>query len=464
MPSILRALVLPVQGHLPPPLVSLLSDYRLLVNETLREALSTGKTARGSLSRFARNRAFVHQLTGQHAVVAAEIALSLAKSHRRRLRNGSPSSVPFVRRPFLRTNPHTFHLDRASGKVRLSLRNGEWTSFFLHLAPYHRHRLSFPGVEVKQLHLTPDRAILYLERPAPPPYEPRALVAFDTNESSLDGVQISKRATHPVRIAFPQIRALQEIHAARRRRLRSKKATDRRVGKRLLRREGVREHHRITSRLHALTHALISAVARHHAAIALEDFSKLSRPRPRGTARWRRGSAVPRGPGLRRRLSAWPRYEMHRQLEYKAAEHGVPIYWVNPFRTSTICPRCGVYAGPRSRVGPTFVCVNPSCGWRLDRQLNAGANVGRIVLRDHGRAELGGLRLALDAVSHEAMRPRYPFERIERARAEWKEREGPIRAAGVTRGLGQNPKAVAGTMNGVPGQRFSRRASRATDA
>jgi hypothetical protein len=46
----------------------------------------------------------------------------------------------------------------------------------------------------------------------------------------------------------------------------------------------------------------------------------------------------------------------------------------------------------------------------MDRQSNAGVNIGRIVLRDYGRAELAGLRLDLDALSDEAMIPHYPFE------------------------------------------------------
>jgi len=44
----------------------------------------------------------------------------------------------------------------------------------------------------------------------------------------------------------------------------------------------------------------------------------------------------------------------------------------------------------------------------MDRQLNAGLNVGRTALREI--PELGGLRLDLDALSDDAMRPRYPFE------------------------------------------------------
>jgi len=379
-----------------------MADYRLLTNEVLLEALASGKTSRGAVSRFARDRAFVHQLTGQHAVVAADVALALAKAHRRRLRQGIPSRVPYIRRLFLRTNTQTFHLDLESAKVRVSLRNGEWCSFFLNLSTYHKDRLLGEGVRIKQLQVSPDRVVLFLERPAPEPYQPTSLVALDTNESSVDGVTVTPEGSQLVQVPYPEIRRVQATHFVRRRKLSQKKAHDRRIARQLLRKEGERERHRVRSRLHELTTRLLDVLAHHHAALALEDLSRMARPRRRGKGK--HGRRV--SPKTRRRLSSWPRRELHRQLEYKAVDRGVPVYWVNPYRTSITCPRCGDITRPRSRVGPTFTCEH--CGWTMDRQLNAGLNVGRTALREI--AELGGLRLDLDALSDDAMRPRYPFE------------------------------------------------------
>ncbi len=379
-----------------------MADYRLLTNATLRHLLETGKTSRGSGSRFARNWALVNHMTGQHAVVAAEIAVSLARSHRTRLRKGIPSELPYLRKRFLRTSPTTFHFDIDTGRVRVSLRSGEWCSCFVHVAPYHRERLREPGVRIKQLQVSEDRVALFLERPAPEPYRPTSLVALDTNERSMDGVVVTSSGTEATRVEYSDIPQIQTVHFLRRRRLARKKAHDRRVARRLLRKEGTRERHRVRSRLHVLSRRFIEILERHHAALALEDLSRVPSPRRRGPGargRWR-------GPQLRRRLSSWPRRELHRQLAYKAQDHGVPIYWVNPYRTSMTCPRCGDVRRPRSRVGPMFTC--DTCGWTLDRQLNAGVNVGRTALRD--LAELEGLRLDLDGLSEDARRPRYPFE------------------------------------------------------
>jgi putative transposase len=213
------------------------------------------------------------------------------------------------------------------------------------------------------------------------------------------------------------LRAIQSRHLGRRRRLGRKKSHDRRLARWLLRREGVRERNRIRSRLHNLTRSLVNQLAERHSVLVLEDLRALPAPRrrvPRGT----RGTFRPRK--LRRRLSSWPRAELHRQLAYKAEDRGVPILWVDPYRTSRTCPRCGEVSEHRSRVGTRFDCAR--CGWSLDRQLNAGLNLARTGLRTF--AGLGGLQLDPDALSEDVVSPLYPPVHDRRAREERREREG----------------------------------------
>jgi putative transposase len=430
-----RSLVISLTRTLPPTIRHLLAEFRLLVNEGLREALVKGRTSRGSLSRFALDRAAAARVNGQYGIQACELALSLAKGHRRRLRRGRHSRVPYVRAPFLRTSARCFHINPVSGKVRLSLRAGEWASFEAAFSNYARERLSEPGVRLTQLQLTPALLVLVLAKESPELYEPTSLYALDTNESSLDGIRLRHcpslgttptppresrtRSTPPRaaaysearlgRIRFPEIRSIQSRYFAVRRKLARKKAHDRRVARRLLRLQGWRVRHRVHSRLHFLSLRLVERAARERAAIALEDLT---------------GMPVRRGVSsrTRRRLSSWPRRELHRQIAYKAEDRGVPIYWVNPRRTSTTCPRCGeVTKQHRSRVGPKFRCAK--CSWSMDRQLNAGVNIGQTVLREH-RAELGGLRLDPDAVLNDARRPLYLLGRTRRAMGQRRGREG----------------------------------------
>jgi len=413
-----------------------MDDFRLLVNLCLRETLATQVTSRRALSRFARDRALEVRVTGSIGLAAADIARSLASGHRRRHRKNIVSRVPYVRTPFVRVPAQSFHFDPDSGKLRLSLRRGEWCSFVVPVSDYHRRVMANPDHRVTQVHVGLRQVVLLYARRPPEPYAPTSVVALDTNESSLDGVRVTPGRAEYVRVGFPEVRAIQARHVGRRRFLARKKVHDRRVSRRLLGREGRRERRRIRSRLHALTRSLIDQLAAQHAVLALEDLTAVPQPRRRRSG-WR---SPPRfhSRSLRRRLSSWPQGELHRQLAYKAVDRGVPVVWLDPFRTSRTCPRCGELSEHRRRVGTRFDCAK--CGWSLDRQLNAGLNLGLTVLRK--TAGLGGLRLDPDALSEDAVRPLYGSGNDRFAQVERREREG----------RGGNGKPVGTSPPGGPSQ------------
>ena len=94
-----------------PPLRGLMDDFRLLVNQCLREMLARQVTSRRSISRYARDRAVEARVTGGIGLVAADIARSLVNGHRRHLRQKVKCRVPYVRAPFVRVPDACFHFD-----------------------------------------------------------------------------------------------------------------------------------------------------------------------------------------------------------------------------------------------------------------------------------------------------------------------------------------------------------------
>ncbi len=366
-----------------------MQDYRLMVNMSMRHALENDLTARGSLTKFAQMMAKKCRINLQHARTATEVALSLYKGHRRRLRKGRTCKVPYVFKPFLRADDSTFHVSPENGHVRLSLRAGEWAGFDVKLSTHHLDVLA--QGRIKQLVLNEKRAVLVIEKDLPEPYSPNSIIALDTNERSLDGVSLSSKTAQPVLVPYPDVSAIQHRHFVRHRKLGKKKAHDRRVWRKLASKEGLRERNRVKQRLHLISKGLVEKAREERAAIALEDLHL-----PRGGGRGRH---------MRRRLSVWPQRELHRQIEYKAEERGVSIIKVDPRYTSKTCPRCGEVKERRSRVGRVFICGK--CGWRMDRQLNAGLNICRTALDElpEGamKQALGGLRLDPDALISDAM-------------------------------------------------------------
>ena len=123
-----------------------------------------------------------------------------------------------------------------------------------------------------------------------------------------------------------------------------------------------------------------------------------------------------------RRLSSWPRGELHRQIEYKAALAGVPVIKVNPAWTSKTCPACG--ARRRERVGQDFVCS--VCDWEMDRQHNAACNILQSALASN-EALARAVRFRPGALRHDAMIPLYDLSaRRTGAREEPSGAESPL--------------------------------------
>ena len=394
-----RALVFPVMWE-NPGLDWLLAEFRLLVNESIRIALREDIRSRARLARAAyKDLSARHAVYKQYIPSAFEVALAVLNAHRRRLKRKRRSSVPYMRRLMLKAENQSYWLDRETGRLRIPLRGTEGVQLHLTLSQWHRSILGDPSWSLGSLTVVPGKIIVVLRKEPPKPYEPRAVIALDTNEDSLDGVHESGDSSRLLRAPFDGVRRVQEVHFRRRRRLARKKAFDRRVARRLLDREGRRERHRVRQRLHRVSKGLVRLATEARAVIVLEDLTL--------------HGAGGRSRRMNRRLASWPRGEIHRQIEYKAALAGVPVIKVNPQWTSKTCPVCG--ARRRDRVGQDFVCLH--CDWEMDRQINAGMNILKTALASN-EALARAVRFQPGALRDDVVSPLYDLLRGGGARDE----------------------------------------------
>jgi len=376
-----------------PGLDWLLAEFRLLVNESIRIALREDIRSRARLARAAyKDLSARHAVYKQYIPSAFEVALAVLNAHRRRLKRKRRSSVPYMRRLMLKAENQSYWLDRETGRLRIPLRGTEGVQLHLTLSQWHRSILGDPSWSLGSLTVVPGKIIVVLRKEPPKPYEPRAVIALDTNEDSLDGVHESGDSSRLLRAPFDGVRRVQEVHFRRRRRLARKKAFDRRVARRLLDREGRRERHRVRQRLHRVSKGLVRLATEARAVIVLEDLTL--------------HGAGGRSRRMNRRLASWPRGEIHRQIEYKAALAGVPIIKVNPAWTSKTCPVCG--ARRRDRVGQDFVCLH--CDWEMDRQINAGMNILKTAIASN-EALARAVRFQPGALRHDVVSPLYDLLR-----------------------------------------------------
>ncbi len=387
-----RALVFPVTWQ-NPALDWLLSEFRLLVNESIRIAMREDIRSRARLVRAAyKTLSSEHVIHKKYIPSAFEVALTVLKAHRRRLKQKKRSSVPYIRKLMLKAENQSYRLDRETGRLRIPIRGTEGVQLLLPLSEWHRTFLRNPAWILGSLTVVPGKIILVVRREAPRPYEPSGAIALDTNEDSLDGVVASDEGMVPASLPFDGVRRIQQTHFRRRRKLATKKAHDRRVMRRLLNREGQRERNRVRQRLHRVSKRLVQFAKDRQAAIVLEDLTL--------------HGVGGRSRRMNRRLSSWPRREIHRQIEYKAALEGVPVIKVNPAWTSKTCPVCG--ARRRDRVGKEFVCE--MCDWEMDRQINAGMNILKTALASN-EALARAVRFQPGALRHDVVSPLYDLLR-----------------------------------------------------
>ena len=393
--QIIRSLVFPIpEGTLPNPLVYLLKDFRLIVNICIRTAIDSNTTSRGKLTKLVyKDLSKLFDINKQYICSAVEIACGIVKNYRKRLRKGLPTNKPFVKRLMLKSENQNYNLDMEFDRVSLPVRVGEWYGLKIPISDYHRGLLKEPGMELGSLTLTPTMVIITVRKIAPAPFTPTSAIALDTNECSLDGVRTDEHGMRLVSIAFEDIRRIQETHYQRRRKMQKKKSHDRRVMKRLLSKEGKREHDRVEQRLHKMTKKLVQYAERERSAIILEDLTGISRFF---------------SSKLNRRLSSWPHRELHRQVDYKALPKAVPVIKTDPRYSSSKCAACGRIeydAKARKSTIKSGIFRCPACGWKIGRHYNSGLNILQTALAE--TPMLGALRFRLDDIPGDVMNPLY---------------------------------------------------------
>jgi putative transposase len=355
---LVKAVSFGLEGELPVQVKFLLEDFRLAVNSAIRAGLQTRATSRYALQKLVYKdfRTEHPGMYAQHLVSVFEVAASVLKNHRRKVRKGEADRVPYVKRLFMKTENQAYKLDRERGVVDLPIRAGCHVELRLVLSEYHRSFLDDPSYSLGSLTLFPDRVVIAFRKTETRPYVPETVVSLDTNERSLDGVFVSEGKSVPVKALFPQVAAIQQTHHDRRKRLQKKKSHDRRTSRRLCKKEGKREYDRVEYRMHQVANAVIDFAEEKTAAIVLEDLKGVFKPRE--------------DKALNRRLSLWPRRKLHQFIEYKARWRGIPVHEVDPRNSSRKCPMCGTLQD--SRKGTEFAC---ECGWHLDRHINARLNL-----------------------------------------------------------------------------------------
>lgn len=116
--------------------------------------------------------------------------------------------------------------------------------------------------------------------------------------------------------------------------------------------------------IHKISKDIVTNAVKSKSVIAFEDLKGIRKL-------YRKGNG--QGNRYRRKLNGWQFYELQRQVQYKAAWTGIPVVFVDPKRTSKLCPICGDRIQEDRQNRRKLLCIN--CGKSMDRDVIASMNI-----------------------------------------------------------------------------------------
>jgi len=333
-----------------------LEDFRDMVNFCIQRALETGVTS------FARLRNLIYEgfkakwpdYASHYCHSAVRVATSMLKAWRNRCRKGQADSSkpPKARKLFMRLDDHVARFK--GGKIVVTTAPRRYIELKLVMGDYQRKfveawrrgELKVGEIIVNEKYvLVPFRKTVNLT-------EPNEWIALDMNEANITGVSTNP---HVFRWGLSELRRIYWAYHEIRRRIQPIKGSRR---ARLLEKYSRRLRNRARDLLHKISRAIVDTAKVLDAGVIMEDLNGIKQK--------------DRGRSLNRRLHGfWPVRRLQFYVDYKARLAGLPVHYVNPKGTSSLCPICG------SRLVPNghrhLKCSN--CCLKGDRDVIACLNI-----------------------------------------------------------------------------------------
>lgn len=365
------------------PVEPLLITFRMMVNHALWIGICKEIRGRFKLIMAVYDEFKRYGLHTHYTLSACEAASAILKNHRRRHR------APVARRLTLKLDNQTYRLQGET--LRIPTKPRQFVTLRLRIGGYHRRFLEDSSLKLGSITLTESKVIVAFQNARQTMTAHDSVVAYDTNELSLDGIFSNLRETRPIHVDLRNIARIRAFHFDRRRHFQRRLAHCQRRLKAKLERERDRERRRVDAVLHRVAKNQVNLAKENNARIVLEDLKGVRRSVNRRVRRRNphNGKLQPisvRSKSLKRRLNSWPFRRLHAFIEYKANWEGLTVSYVPAKNTSRTCARCGClqngHHGERDpKARQVFQC--PKCVFKCNRHLNAAFNL--LKTQDEGR-------------------------------------------------------------------------------
>jgi putative transposase len=300
-----------------------------------------------------------------YKLCAVSAATGILGNYRKAKRKGATLKEPYAKQPRV-TTCYGFKIQ--DGRLLLPIRAGEVLRI-----PLNEHvKSTILGFTVRSVTLTEDRLSLSYANEIEA-IKPQGFVGVDRN---LDNVTVAMSDGSVKRLDLSETTGTKVIY----REVRSHfKRNDVRIRRQVSGKYGRKQREKVQQILHHASKLVFMEAKTKQYGIVMEKLTGIRGLYHKGNwqGRWYRG-----------RMNSWSYAEQQRQIEYKPRWEGLPVMYVHPHGTSSECSICGERMNPEEN--RMLRC--PSCGYIVDRDVNAAKNI-----------LAGALRFGAVGLAHEAV-------------------------------------------------------------
>jgi len=338
-------------------ILSLMAEFRAMTNICIEIGLRHDAASLKRLSLLS-----YHELRSFHAptsyrLCAISKAAGILASRRKSIRRGCLTKNPYLTKPTL-TSCYGFTI--TGGKLRVPI--GERRFEEIPLNKHTREAVCAEPVVVDSFTVTEQSLSLSISKEIRARPQISGVVGVDRNLENV-AVGNEKRVTY-----YPLTKATR-IAETTMQITRSFRRNDTRIRTRITSKYGQRRKRRMTQILHQISKEIVQNAKCSGVGIVFEDIRYIRRlyRKGNGQTRW-----------YRRRMNGWSFGELKRQVEYKAAWEGVPVFTLSSVATrgtSVTCFQCGERLQESRQPKRKLWC--PRCRRMFDRDEVAVVNIAR---------------------------------------------------------------------------------------
>ena len=262
-----------------------------------------------------------------------------------------------LKKLFIRFDPQLVKFE--GDRLRISIKPRQFTYVHLKYGEYQRKFIEEwrkGKLKVGEITMNEEKVIVPFRKKIDLT-NPKDYIAIDVNESNITGVSSNP---HVLRIEHG-LRTVHTTYFEVRRRIQKLSKYKPITSKRLMEKYSGREKKKIHDLCHKIAKVIVDFAKEHGFGIIMEDLKGI-----RNRIRYNKN--------LNRRLHSWNFKKLQFFIEYKAKLNGIPVVYVNPYKTSSLCPRCGGKLAPNGQ--RLLKCKK--CGYENDRDIIACLNMLRM--------------------------------------------------------------------------------------